>query len=51
MDNMNLPKSALLIIDMQQGLFYADAPPFNREQVLNNINLLIANAREVGAPI
>ena len=51
MDNMSLPKTALLIIDMQQGLFYADAPPFNREQVLNNINLLIANAREAGAPI
>ncbi|MDH2433943.1 cysteine hydrolase family protein [Pokkaliibacter sp. MBI-7] len=44
-------KSALLIIDMQVGLFDAPQPPYQREQLLSNINQLIAAARLAQAPI
>lgn len=42
---------ALLIVDMQVGLFDADDNPFERERILDNINLLIRSARAAGVPI
>ncbi|WP_322045559.1 cysteine hydrolase family protein [Paraburkholderia sp. J67] len=42
---------ALLIIDMQVGMFSSHPPPFEGERVLANINTLIARARAAGAPI
>jgi len=42
---------ALLIIDMQTGLYDAPEKPFERERVLATINLLIQRARLAGAPI
>lgn len=45
------PRSALLIIDVQNGLFDAPEPPFERERILDNINFLIRAARAAGAPI
>lgn len=42
---------ALLIIDMQNGLFHGSQLPFNKGQVLENINTLIAKARASNTPI
>ena len=42
---------ALLIIDMQTGLYDGPEKPFERERVLATINLLIQRARLAGAPI
>ncbi|NWA41459.1 cysteine hydrolase [Pseudomonas reactans] len=42
---------ALLIIDMQTGLYDGPEKPFERERVLATINLLIQRARHVDAPI
>ncbi|NWC75733.1 cysteine hydrolase [Pseudomonas sp. P7759] len=42
---------ALLIIDMQTGLYDGPEKPIERERVLATINLLIQRARLAGAPI
>lgn len=42
---------ALLIIDMQTGLYDGPEKPFERERVLATINLLIQRARHADAPI
>ncbi|UII74070.1 cysteine hydrolase [Pseudomonas sp. HN11] len=42
---------ALLIIDMQTGLYDGPAKPFARERVLATINQLIERARHADAPI
>lgn len=44
-------RSALLIIDMQHGLYHAPDAPWQRETLLANIQLLIRKAREAGAPV
>lgn len=44
-------RSALLIVDMQVGLFNGPEKPYERERVLENINQLIRMARKAGAPI
>ena len=46
-----LQRAALLIIDMQVGLFHGPEQPFDGPRILENINRLIAAAREAGAPI
>lgn len=43
--------SALLIVDMQVGLFYAPQQPFEKARVLSNINQLIRRARTARVPI
>ncbi|MFJ2714529.1 cysteine hydrolase family protein [Pseudomonas sp. NPDC087346] len=43
--------AALLIIDMQVGLFHGPEKPHDGERVLANIQRLIAQAREQNAPI
>ncbi|AZF58651.1 cysteine hydrolase family protein [Pseudomonas sp. R11-23-07] len=43
--------AALLIIDMQTGLYDGPHKPFERERVLHTINQLIRRARTAGAPI
>lgn len=43
--------SALLIIDMQVGLFDGPERPWRAEQLLDNINTLIAKARTANIPI
>lgn len=46
------PKSrALLIVDMQEGLFNGPDTPYERERILANVKQLIANARQAQAPI
>lgn len=42
---------ALLVIDMQNGLFHASPAPFAAESVLANINRLIALAHQAHAPV
>lgn len=44
-------RRALLIVDMQQGLFNGPEKPYEGNRVLANINRLISRAREAGAPI
>ncbi|MEM0538199.1 cysteine hydrolase family protein [Enterobacter sp. FUJ80071] len=43
--------NALLIIDMQQGLFRGPVSPCSADAVLENIRLLIANARHAQVPV
>ena len=43
--------NALLIIDMQQGLFRYPVSPRSADAVLANIRLLIANARDAQVPV
>ncbi|MCW6030008.1 cysteine hydrolase family protein [Pantoea sp. JK] len=42
---------ALLVIDMQNGLFHATPAPYAAESVLANINQLIALAHQAHAPV
>jgi len=42
---------ALLVIDMQNGLFHASPAPFAAESVIANINRLIALAHQSHAPV
>ncbi len=44
-------KQALLVIDLQNGLFHAQHPPFQADQLLKNINQLIEYARVKHIPI
>ena len=43
--------TALLVIDVQLGLFQRPTPLFNAEPVLTNINDLIGRARANGVPV
>ena len=45
------PRAALLIVDMQPGLFYGPEKPHDAERVLHNILELIRKAREAGTAI
>lgn len=44
-------ENALLVIDMQQGLFHGPASPHSADAVLSNICLLIAKARQAQVPV
>ena len=48
---MAISESALLVIDMQRGLFYGHPAPHAAETVLSNILLLIDKARHAEAPV
>lgn len=48
---MTQSKAALLIIDVQQGLFKRSTPIHQAEQLLQNINTLVDRARQAGAPV
>ena len=43
--------TALLVIDVQQGLFERATPIYKADEVLMNINALIDRAREAGVPV
>ena len=43
--------SALVVIDVQKGLFERSTPIFEAEKVLANINILIKEARQAGVPV
>lgn len=44
-------RPALLIVDMQVGLFHGPQRPYQHERLLDNINRLIGQARSVGVPV
>ncbi|MGD8455383.1 MAG: cysteine hydrolase [Anaerolineales bacterium] len=43
--------TALLVIDVQTGLFERTNPIYEAEQVLENINSLMRDARKMGVPV
>lgn len=47
----NQEATALLVIDVQKGLFEKSVPIHNAKQFLVNIHTLIAKARREGAPV
>jgi nicotinamidase-related amidase len=48
----NVPDhSAVLVIDVQRGLFCAEPAPFEAEEVVGRINAVTAKARRAGAPV
>ena len=49
--SMDEGQIALLVIDVQQGLFERATPIYQAEPFLENVNLLIRNARRAGAPV
>lgn len=51
MSEVPSPKRALIVIDMQVGLFHGLDRPHDGERVLANINRLIRRAHEAGAPV
>jgi nicotinamidase-related amidase len=44
-------RTALLVIDVQQGLFKRSAPIYQAEQLLHNINVLVDRAHRSGAQV
>ena len=42
---------AMIVIDVQKGLFERSIPIYKAESVLENINILIKGARDVGVPV
>ena len=42
---------ALLVIDVQQGLFFKSTPIFKAEELLRNIRLLVDRAHQAGVPV
>ncbi len=49
--NGNTGNAALLVIDVQRGLFQKATPVYDAEQLLDNLNTLIAGARGAGVPV
>jgi nicotinamidase-related amidase len=45
------PKSALLVIDVQKGLFEGPYPPYRGARLIETINELISKARSADTPI
>ena len=43
--------SALVVVDVQQGLFAGKAPPYRGDDLLQSIARLLARARAAGAPV
>jgi nicotinamidase-related amidase len=48
---MNQNNTALLVIDVQQGLFRKSTPIYKADELLENINLLVDRAHGAGAPV
>jgi nicotinamidase-related amidase len=44
-------ETALLVIDVQQGLFHKSTPIYQADELLMKINCLIDQAREAGVPV
>ncbi len=44
-------KTAVLVIDVQRGIFGATPPPFEGQTVIARINSLLARARTAGVPV
>jgi nicotinamidase-related amidase len=44
-------RRALLVIDVQVGLFEKSTPIYRADQLLDNINMLVDSARQAGCPV
>lgn len=44
-------ETALLVIDVQNGMFYEDYPVYQGTKLLENLKSLISKAREAGVPV
>ena len=44
-------KTALVVVDVQLGMFDKDDPVYNGQELLENVGSLIARAREAGVPV
>lgn len=51
MENENQTKTALLVIDVQQGLFGKSHPIHNAEGLLEKVNSLVEQAHRAGVPV
>ena len=49
--NSKQSKTAMIVVDVQKGLFEKSTPIYNAERVLENINTLINKARQFGVPV
>jgi len=47
----NRTNTALLVIDVQQGLFQKSNPIYKADEFLNKINALVEQAHNAGAPV
>jgi nicotinamidase-related amidase len=47
----NLTNAALLVIDVQRGLFRKSTPVYQAEELLQNISFLIERAHHGGSPV
>jgi nicotinamidase-related amidase len=45
------PNTALLVIDVQRGLFNKSTPIYQAERLLKNIHALVRKAHQAGAPV
>jgi nicotinamidase-related amidase len=51
MADMNQGNTALLIIDVQQGLFWKRKPIYKARELLDNIHMLVRRAHKSGVPV
>jgi len=51
MNRIVLDKAAVLVVDVQAGLFNAQPPPFEASEVIERINHITARARAAGVPV
>ena len=51
MTGRNQNKTALLVIDVQQGLFHKSHPIYKENELLDNINSLVDRAHQAEAPV
>lgn len=48
---MEKSNTALLVIDVQQGLFERSTPVYQAKTMLDNINFLVDSAHQMGVPV
>ena len=46
-----MPQTALIIIDVQKGMFTHDDPVFNGEELVSEISSFAGKSREAGIPV
>jgi nicotinamidase-related amidase len=51
MNSLNPINTAVLVIDVQTGVFETTPPPLHKQSVLEHINRISISARVVGAPV
>ena len=49
--NEKLTNTALLVIDVQQGMFEKSTPVYQAERLIRNITTMVRGAQQAGAPV